>query len=149
MGEPTGLSLLQAHGGYVGRRSRWSAIRATRCSARRRNNTINNMMKLSNHLQEWGDDFERRHTYMGMSSKVTLSAIEGGWPHRCSRVPVFCTLYVDTRLMPGQSPILVRRELEEASCARLQPSHPDFAEPPSRHEHLHESMGFAVRARRN
>jgi acetylornithine deacetylase/succinyl-diaminopimelate desuccinylase-like protein len=126
VGEPTGLSLLQAHGGYV-----WTQITLVgnprhTVFGEKRNNTINNMMKLANHLQEWGEDFERRHTYMGMSSKVTLSAIEGGWPHRCSRVPVFCTLYVDTRLMPGQSPLLVRREMEDA-VARLQKSDPDFA----------------------
>ena len=48
----------------------------------------------------------------GMRAHVTLSAIEGGWPYRCSRVPVHCTLYVDTRLLPGQEPLEVQREIE-------------------------------------
>ena len=126
VGEPTGLSLLQAHGGYV-----WTQITLVgnprhTVFGQARNNTINNMMKLADHLQKWGDEFERRHTHMGMSSKVTLSAIEGGWPHRCSRVPVYCTLYVDTRLMPGQSPLVVRREMEEA-VRELQRRDKDFA----------------------
>ena len=47
-----------------------------------------------------------------MTAKVTLSAIEGGWPYRCSRVPVYCTLYVDTRLMPDENPLQVQREIE-------------------------------------
>ena len=99
------------------------------------------------HLQEWGDDFETRNTYMGMSSKVTLSAIEGGWPHRCSRVPVYCTLYVDTRLMPGQSPLLVRREMEEAVASPAE-ARSGLREPAPRHEHLHEPVGLAVLAGR-
>lgn len=125
VGEPTGLSLLQAHGGYVWTRITLVGNPRHTVFGQTKNNTINNMMKLANHLQAWGDDFEKRHTHLGMSSKVTLSAIEGGWPHRCSRVPVYCTLYVDTRLMPHQSPLVVQREMEEA-VARLQKSDPDF-----------------------
>ncbi|HVO90130.1 MAG TPA: M20/M25/M40 family metallo-hydrolase [Casimicrobiaceae bacterium] len=126
VGEPTGLSLMQAHGGYVWTRITLVGNPRHTVFGQVRNNTINNMIKLANHLQAWGDEFERRNTYQGMTSKVTLSAIEGGWPHRCSRVPVYCTLYVDTRLMPGQSPLIVQREMEEA-VAQLQRNDPDFA----------------------
>jgi acetylornithine deacetylase/succinyl-diaminopimelate desuccinylase-like protein len=70
------------------------------------------MMKLMRALQQWGDEYEKRRAYLGMPAHVTLSAIEGGWPYRCSRVPVACTLYVDTRLMPGQEPLEVQREIE-------------------------------------
>jgi acetylornithine deacetylase/succinyl-diaminopimelate desuccinylase-like protein len=126
VGEPTGNSVLQAHGGYVWTRITLVGSPRHTVFGQTRNNTINNMMKLASHLQAWGDDFERRNTYLGMSSKVTLSAIEGGWPHRCSRVPVYCTMYVDTRLMPGQSPLIVQREMEE-SVRSLQRSDSDFA----------------------
>lgn len=126
VGEPTGLSLLQAHGGYVWTRITLVGNPRHTVFGQTRNNTINNMMKLCDRIQRWGDEYEKRSTYMGMTSKVTLSAIEGGWPHRCSRVPVFCTLYVDTRLMPRQSPIIVQRELE-AVVADLQKSDADFA----------------------
>ena len=126
VGEPTGNSLLQAHGGYVWTRITLVGNPRHTVFGQTKNNTINNMMKLCDRIQRWGDEYEKRSTYFGMTSKVTLSAIEGGWPHRCSRVPVFCTLYVDTRLMPGQSPIDVQRELE-AVVAGLQKSDPDFA----------------------
>ena len=61
-----------------------------------------------------------------MPAHVTLSAIDGGWPYRCSRVPVACTLYVDTRLLPGQEPLEVRREIEGV-LARLRRDDPDLA----------------------
>lgn len=112
VGEPSGMTVMRAHGGYV-----WSRITLVgdpkhTVFGRIEDNTINNMLKLAQRIQDWGDDYERRNGYLDMGAKVTLSAIEGGWPYRCSRVPVYCTLYVDTRLMPGQSPLLVQREME-------------------------------------
>jgi acetylornithine deacetylase/succinyl-diaminopimelate desuccinylase-like protein len=76
------------------------------------------MIKVMQAIQTWGDDYEKRRAHLGMPAHVTLSAIDGGWPYRCSRVPVACTLYVDTRLMPGQEPLEEERE-NEAVIARL------------------------------
>lgn len=126
VGEPTGLSVMRAHGGYVWTRLTLVGNPKHTVFGQKKDNTINNMMKLAQRIQAWGDDYEKRSTAFGMGSKVTLSAIEGGWPHRCSRVPVFCTLYVDTRLMPGQSPLEVQRELETV-VRELRASDPDFA----------------------
>lgn len=119
VGEPSGMTVMRAHGGYV-----WSRITLVgdpkhTVFGRIEDNTINNMLKLAQRVQDWGDDYEKRNGYLDMGAKVTLSAIEGGWPYRCSRVPVYCTLYVDTRLMPGQNPLLVQREME-ALVKRIQ-----------------------------
>lgn len=125
VGEPSALTLMRAHGGYV-----WTKITLVgdpkhTVFGELRNNTIHNMMKVAAAIERWGAEYEKRHTYHGMSAKVTLSAIEGGWPHRCSRVPVFCALYVDTRLMPDQGPLEVQREIE-ALLARLRREDPDI-----------------------
>jgi len=112
VGEPTGMTVMRAHGGYVWTRITLVGDPKHTVFGRTQDNTINNMMKVAQKVQEWGDDYEKRQSYLGMDASVTLSAIEGGWPYRCSRVPVYCTLYVDTRLMPGQSPLQVQRELE-------------------------------------
>ncbi len=112
VGEPTGMTLMRAHGGYVWTRITLVGDPKHTVFGRIQDNTINNMMKVAQKVQEWGDDFQKRQSHLGMDAIVTLSAIEGGWPYRCSRVPVYCTLYVDTRLMPGQSPLLVQREME-------------------------------------
>jgi len=62
-----------------------------------------------------------------MKANVTLSAMEGGWPFRCSRVPIFCTLYVDTRLLPGHEPLEVQREIEQV-IDRLRQKDSDLAQ---------------------
>jgi acetylornithine deacetylase/succinyl-diaminopimelate desuccinylase-like protein len=118
VGEPSGMTLMRAHGGYV-----WTKITLIgdpmhTIYGTAQSNTINNMIKVMQAIQAWGDDYEKRRAHLGMPAHVTLSAIDGGWPYRCSRVPVACTLYVDTRLMPGQEPLEVEREIE-AVIARL------------------------------
>lgn len=112
VGEPSAMTLGKAHGGYV-----WTKITLIgdpmhTIYGRNHNNTIHNMMKIMNAIEAWGEDYEVRAGKYGMRANTTLSAIDGGWPYRCSRVPIACTLYVDTRLMPGQSPLEVQREIE-------------------------------------
>jgi acetylornithine deacetylase/succinyl-diaminopimelate desuccinylase-like protein len=125
VGEPSGMTLMRAHGGYVWTRITLVGDPKHTVFGRVEDNTINNMLKIAQRVQEWGDDYARRCGYLGMPAKVSLSAIEGGWPYRCSRVPVYCTLYVDTRLMPGQSPLQVQRELETV-IAKAQADDPDL-----------------------
>jgi acetylornithine deacetylase/succinyl-diaminopimelate desuccinylase-like protein len=116
---------MRAHGGYVWTRITLVGDPMHTIYGSARNNTINNMMKVMQALQKWGDEYEKRRAYLGMPAHVTLSAIEGGWPYRCSRVPVACTLYVDTRLLPGQQPLEVQREIETV-IARLRADDPDL-----------------------
>ena len=125
VGEPTGMALTHAHGGYVWTRITLVGDPMHTVFGSQRNNTINNMMKVMQAIQRWGDEYEQRRAKYGMPAHVTLSAIEGGWPYRCSRVPVFCSLYVDTRLLPGQEPLEVQREIE-AVVRTLQQTDPDL-----------------------
>jgi acetylornithine deacetylase len=126
VGEPSAMTLGRAHGGYV-----WTKITLIgdpmhTIYGQNRNNTIHNMMKIMHAVEAWGEDYEKRSGKYGMRANSTLSAIEGGWPYRCSRVPVACTLYVDTRLMPGQSPLKVQREIEDL-VENLRKNDPDLA----------------------
>jgi acetylornithine deacetylase len=126
VGEPSGMTLMRAHGGYVWTRITLVGDPMHTVFGIPKNNTINNMMKIMQAIQRWGEDYEKRCAYLGMPAHVTLSAIEGGWPYRCSRVPVYCTLYVDTRLMPDQDPLVVQREIE-AVLAELKAKDPDLS----------------------
>ncbi|MBI3935535.1 MAG: peptidase dimerization domain-containing protein, partial [Betaproteobacteria bacterium] len=134
VGEPTGMTLMRAHGGYVWTRITLVGDPMHTIYGDARSNAVNNMMKIAAAVQAWGDDYEKRCAYLGMPAHVTLSAIEGGWPYRCSRVPVYCTLYVDTRLMPGQHPLEVRREIEPV-IEKAKREHPSIGE-------LHLDMGI-------
>ena len=126
VGEPSGMTLMRAHGGYVWTRITLVGDPMHTVFGTPRNNTINNMMKVMQAIQAWGEDYEKRCAFLDMPAHVTLSAIEGGWPYRCSRVPVYCTLYVDTRLMPDQDPLIVQREIKSV-LKKLTAQDPDLA----------------------
>lgn len=126
VGEPSALTLGRAHGGYV-----WTKITLFGDPMHSiyndpKRNTINNMLKVAKAINEWGEEYQERRSVYSMKANVTLSAMEGGWPFRCSRVPIFCTLYVDTRLLPGQEPLEVQREIEGV-FARLRQEDKDLA----------------------
>jgi acetylornithine deacetylase/succinyl-diaminopimelate desuccinylase-like protein len=64
-------------------------------------------------LETWEPIYEQRHPHPLMKPRVGISAIQGGFPYKPSKCPApFCNLYVDLRLLPGQSLIETRRELE-------------------------------------
>lgn len=127
VGEPSALTLGRAHGGYVWTRIRLYGDPMHSIYNDPRRNTINNMLKIAAAVQAWGDEYQERRSVYGMKANVTLAAMEGGWPFRCSRVPIFCSLYVDTRLLPGQEPLEVQREIE-AVLARLRAADGDLAQ---------------------
>jgi acetylornithine deacetylase len=113
VGEPSALTLGRAHGGYVWTKITLFGDPMHSAYGTPKKNTINNMLKVAAAIQAWGDEYQERRSVYGMKANVTLSAIEGGWPFRCSRVPIFCTLYIDTRLLPGHEPLEVQREIEQ------------------------------------
>jgi acetylornithine deacetylase/succinyl-diaminopimelate desuccinylase-like protein len=126
VGEPSALTLGRAHGGYVWTKITLFGSPMHSCFNDPKRNTINNMLKVANAIQEWGDEYQERRAVYGMKANVTLSAIEGGWAFRCSRVPIVCTLYVDTRLLPGHEPLDVQREIM-AVMDRLRAEDKDLA----------------------
>ncbi len=126
VGEPSALTLGRAHGGYVWTKITLFGEPMHSAYGTPEKNTINNMLKIASAIQQWGNEYQERRSVYGMKANVTLSAIEGGWPFRCSRVPIFCTLYVDTRLLPGHEPLEVQREIE-AVIADLRAKDSDLA----------------------
>jgi acetylornithine deacetylase/succinyl-diaminopimelate desuccinylase-like protein len=126
VGEPSALTLGRAHGGYVWTRIALFGDPMHSIYNDPRRNTLNNMLKVAQAIQAWGDEYQERRSVYGMKANVTLSAMEGGWPFRCSRVPIVSILYVDTRLLPGQEPLEVQREIEGV-LARLRSEDVDLA----------------------
>lgn len=129
VGEPSALTLGRAHGGYVWTKITLFGNPSHSAYNNPRRNTINNMLKVARAIQEWGEEYQERRSVYGMKANVTLSAVDGGWAFRCSRVPIVCTLYVDTRLLPGHQPLEVKREIETV-VNRLRESDEDLASLP-------------------
>lgn len=113
IGEPSEMRVVLGHMGYVYHKI---TVQGTPAHTTYAHNAVNAILKMKNildALERWAPKYRESHPYGNSNANVNLAAIEGGWPWRCSRTPVFCNLYMDTRLIPGQHPLEVKREIEE------------------------------------
>lgn len=88
-------------------------------------NAIDRMLKVYTALKKWVPGYQSRNTFLDVEPSVTISAIQGGWPWRLSRNPIECSLYVDVRTVPGQTPDGVKRELRSV-LAKVADEDPGF-----------------------
>jgi len=69
-------------------------------------------------FDEFSRDYTKRHQYKSRPGTVHMHSIEGGWPYRCNRVPIFCHVFLEFRIMPDQNmnevPLEVERLLDLA-----------------------------------
>ena len=80
-----------------------------------------------------------------MEPRIGIGAIQGGYPYKPSKCPApFCNLYVDLRLVPGQSFIETKREIEGV-LQELKADDPDLR---SRGAILLDGKRLRARARR-
>jgi acetylornithine deacetylase/succinyl-diaminopimelate desuccinylase-like protein len=66
-------------------------------------------------LERWTARYEREYTWRGdggvVVPKASINAIRGGLPHKVTKTPAVCDLYLDIRLNPEQRPGDVEREV--------------------------------------
>ncbi len=79
-------------------------------------NAVVKMAKIIQALEDWADDYiERESATIGggtIRPNTTIGAIRGGIPHKISNSVGRCSLYFDVRLLPGKSPLSMKREIE-------------------------------------
>lgn len=67
-------------------------------------------------FEEWAYEYEQRNTYKGESGtiipKASVNAVRSGYPFNLTSTPQLCSFYVDTRILPGSSPLDVRDDLK-------------------------------------
>ena len=61
VGEPSGMTLMRAHGGYVWTKITLMGDPKHTVFGEIRNNTIHNMLKIAHAVEEWGAGYEQRH----------------------------------------------------------------------------------------
>lgn len=125
IGEQTKMGVMLGHMGFVYHKITVQGTPAHTTYAHNAVNAILKMKKIVDALERWAPKYRESHPYGTNHANVNLAAIEGGWPWRCSRTPVFCTLYLDTRLIPGQHPLEIKREIEEV-IANVKATDPDL-----------------------
>lgn len=77
-------------------------------------NAITRMRRVLDHLDGWTESYRDRHRYEGIRPAADVTAIEGGWPWRVSRTPVFCDAFLCVRMPPGLTTGDVLRDLRAA-----------------------------------
>lgn len=80
-------------------------------------NAILKMIRVTQAIDAWAEEFERNHVYMSANGpvipKVNIGSIQGGAPFRPNYYPGVCSLYIDVRTPPELRPIQVQRELKK------------------------------------
>jgi acetylornithine deacetylase/succinyl-diaminopimelate desuccinylase-like protein len=113
LAEPTALRICTANMGCLWLRISVAGTVAHSAFARKANqiNAIELAAELQKDLKTWAADYEESHEFMGENPNVTLAAIRGGDPWRLARNPYDCHLYLDIRILPGQSVETIKRSL--------------------------------------
>ena len=113
LAEPTALRICTANMGCL-----WAKITVAGTVAHsalsNKSGTVNAIAvarQLCEDLDAWAKTFQDDNSYLDEHANVTLACIRGGAPWRLSRNPYECSLYLDIRTVPGQTPDQIKREL--------------------------------------
>jgi acetylornithine deacetylase len=112
VGEPTRMVLVNEHVGSVGVRITTRGKPAPLRVADHGDDAIRKMRVLIDTFDDYAREYASRHEYKGRRSSVHMHSIEGGWPYRCNRVPIFCHVFLEYRLLPNQAINEVPLEVE-------------------------------------
>lgn len=112
VGEPTRMMLINEHVGSVAVRITTRGMPAPLRVADHGSDAIKKMRVLIDEFDAYAEEYSTRHAYKDRCATVHLHSIEGGWPFRCNRVPIFCHVFLEYRLMPNQKMSEVPLDLE-------------------------------------
>lgn len=76
-------------------------------------NAIYQAEKIIEKLKPWMAEYREKYALDGIKPACDITAINGGWPWRVSRTPVFCDIFLCVRTTPGTRTNTVKRELDE------------------------------------
>jgi acetylornithine deacetylase/succinyl-diaminopimelate desuccinylase-like protein len=69
-------------------------------------------------FEAWAYEYEQSHTYRCSGGtvvpKASIGAIRSGLPYKITKTPSICQLYADVRIVPGENPRAVERDLRAA-----------------------------------
>lgn len=118
IGEPTARRLVTEHVGSVGVRLTTRGKPAPLRVFDHGTNAIKKMEAVLEVFDTFAEEYSQRHSYKDCRPTVHMHSIEGGWPYRCNRVPIFCHVFMEFRILPNQRvhdvPLAVNRLIEMA-----------------------------------
>lgn len=117
LGEPTANTVGLSNMGVVWARLRTTGTMAHTQASHRAENAITRMQRVLRRLERWMAGHRERHEYQGVQPAADITAIEGGWPYRAARTPVYCDAFLCVRIPPGVRAVDVYRELLAETAA--------------------------------
>ncbi len=79
-------------------------------------NAIVKMIRVIEKVESWARQYEASQAFESVCGrvvpKINIGAIRGGIPYRPNRTSPHCAIYVDVRIVPGEDPLRVERELQ-------------------------------------
>jgi acetylornithine deacetylase len=113
IGEPTGLRLQLGEAGFCfAKVTVYGRSQHTWCKEFGLD-PIEKMLRVFEAIKRWEPAYQRRHPHPFIQPRIGIGAIQGGLPYKPSKCPApECSLYLDIRVLPGQSFLETRHELE-------------------------------------
>ena len=111
-GEPTGLRVQIANGGYMFIRLTTRGVTQHASYRQFGVDAIAKMEQVMPAVRAWESDYQAKFTHPFIRPRVNIGAIEGGVPENPPLVANFCHSYVDVILLPGTDVLAVKREFQ-------------------------------------
>lgn len=111
-GEPTGLRVQIANGGYMFFRLTTRGVTQHASYRQFGVDAIQKMEHVLPAIRAWEDEYQQKFGHHLVVPRVNVGAIEGGVPQNPPLVANFCHAYVDVMLVPGVDVLAVKREVQ-------------------------------------
>ena len=124
-GEPTGLRVQIANGGYIFLRLTTRGVTQHASYRQFGSDAIEKMESVLPRVREWEAEYQAKFKHDLVVPRVNIGAIEGGVPNNPQLVANFCHAYVDVMLVPGTNVLEVKHEIQRL-VRRLNEADPEL-----------------------
>ncbi len=111
-GEPTGLRVQIANGGYIFLRLTTRGVTQHASYRQFGVDAIEKMESVLPRVREWEAEYQAKFKHDLVVPRVNIGAIEGGVPNNPQLVANFCHAYMDVMLVPGTNVLEVKHEIQ-------------------------------------
>lgn len=124
-GEPTGLRVQIANGGYIFLRLTTRGVTQHASYRQFGVDAIEKMESVLPRIREWETEYQAMFKHDLVVPRINIGAIEGGVPNNPQLVANFCHAYMDVMLVPGVNVLEVKHEIQSL-VRRLNEADPDL-----------------------
>ncbi|HEX2154076.1 MAG TPA: M20/M25/M40 family metallo-hydrolase [Acidimicrobiia bacterium] len=111
-GEPTGLRVQIANGGYIFLRLTTRGVTQHASYRQFGVDAIEKMESILPRIREWEAEYQATFKHDLVVPRINIGAIEGGVPNNPQLVANFCHAYMDVMLVPGTNVLEVKHEIQ-------------------------------------